>query len=212
MVTEVKMRGLGMPRTDVERLMEHCGISAGEAEELLRVHPAEALLPQRGTGFLLGTAAEVHSPNLEFLLGPGQSYFPTPLRVEGTNHHQVDVAPGGTIRANKTWRNVEAAGSRDIYVAYGTGTTLETFVMEFGAVATGQHCAAGVQVTTPVDCQVPAAALGLKNALVGVGKYNPTAQIMALDDYDITVDAINVITPPPTEPRGEQVSVAFAAV
>ena len=200
MVTEVKVRGLGMPRTDVERLMEHCGISAGEAEELLRVQPAEALLPQRGTGFLLGTAAEVHSPNSKFLLG------------QGTNHHQVDVAPGGTIRANKTWRNVEAAGSRDIYTAYGTGTTLETFVMEFGAVATGQHCAAGAQVTTPVDCQVPAAALGLKNALGGVGKYDPTAQIMSFDDYDITVDAINVITPPPTEPRGEQVTVAFAAL
>lgn len=198
MVTEVKKRGLGIPRTDVERLMEHRGISAGEAEEMLRVHPAEALLPQRGTGLLLGTAAEVH--------------FPTSLRVGGTNHHQVDVAPGGTIRANKTWRNVEAAGSRDIYAAYGTGTTLETFVMEFGAVAIGQHCAADAQVTTPVDCQVPAAALGLKNALVGVGKYDPTAQIMTFDDCDITVDAINVITPPPTEPRGEQVSVAFAAV
>lgn len=189
MVTEVKGRGLGMPRTDVERLMEHCGISAGEAEELLRTHPAEALLPQRGIGLLLGTAAE------------------------GTNHHQVDVAPGGTIRANKTWRNVEAASSRDIYAAYGTGTTLETFVIEFGTIRLGRYCAAGAQVITPVDCLVPEDAIpGLKNALVGVGKYDPGTGVITLDDCDITVDAINVITVPPPEPVGQQVSVAFAAL
>ena len=168
MVTEVKMRGLGIPRTDVERLMEHRGISAGEAEELLRVNPAEALLPQRGTGLLLGTAAEVHSP------------FPTSLRVEGTNHHQVDVALGGIIRAIKLWKNVGADGTRDVMAAYGTGTTFDT--------------------------------LGLKSAVVGVGKWDLDTGAITLDDYDITVDAINVITPPTTEPRGEQVTVAFAAL
>lgn len=82
MVTSTKERRRGNPRGDVERLMEHRGISAGEAEDLLRSHPAEELLPQQGTGLLLGTAAEVHSPNPKFLLGPGQSYFPTSLRVD----------------------------------------------------------------------------------------------------------------------------------
>ncbi|MBA7599327.1 hypothetical protein ES703_06359 [subsurface metagenome] len=195
------MRGLGIPRTDVERLMEHRGISAGEAEELLRVNPAEALLPQRGTGLLLGTAAEVHSP------------FPTSLRVEGTNHHQVDVALGGIIRAIKLWKNVGADGTRDVMAAYGTGTTFDTFVMEFGEVAIDQYCAAGAEVTTPVDQRVPeVVSLGLKNALVGVGKWDLDTGAITLDDYDITVDAINVITPPTTEPRGEQVTVAFAAL
>ena len=133
---------------------------------------------------------------------------------QGTNHHQVDVAPGAIIRANKTWKNVGAGGTRDIMAAYGTGETLETFVMEFGGIVSA-NCAAGGQVTTPVDCQVPAAAaLGLRNALIGVGQYDGTTQIMTLDDYDITVDAINVTgaPPPPTEPRGEQVSVAFVAL
>ena len=114
------------------------------------------------------------------------------------NVHQQQVAQGGTIRASKTWRNTGGAGFRDIYVAYGTGETLEAFLMEFGAVAVDRYCAAGVEVTTPVDCQVPEdATSGLKNALVGVGKYTGTA--MTFDDYDIVPDAIEVlptVTPP----------------
>jgi len=113
-----------------------------------------------------------------------------------TTVHQQQVIQGSTVRANKTWRNTGGAGTRDIYAAYGTGTTLETFVMEFGGITTGQYCAAGAQVTTPVDCQVPEdATLGLKNALVGVGKYNPTIGSMTFDDYEIVADAIEVMPP-----------------
>lgn len=84
MVTAIKERRMGHPRGDLERLMEHCGISMGEAEELLRVHPAEALLPQRGTGLLLGTAAGIASPgaspDARFI--KDACYFPTSLRVD----------------------------------------------------------------------------------------------------------------------------------
>lgn len=137
------------------------------------------------------------------------------LREIAGDHHQVDVAPGGTIRANKTWKNIGAAGNRDICAIYGTGTTIEAFVMEFGAVVVDQYCAAGGQVATPVDCLVPAAAtMGLRNALVGVGKYDPATSVITLDDYEIVVNAINVTgaPSPPTVPKGEQVSVAFVAV
>ncbi|GAJ09401.1 unnamed protein product, partial [marine sediment metagenome] len=111
------------------------------------------------------------------------------------------MVQGSTVRANKTWRNTGGAGFRDIYAAYGTGETRETFVTEFGGITTGQHCAAGAQVTTPVDCQVPAGApLGLRNALVGVGKYNPTIGSMTFDDYEIVPDAIEVL--PGLPPQG----------
>lgn len=50
---------MGQPRGDLERLMEHRGISMGEAEELLRIHPVEELLLPRGAGLLLGTAAGI---------------------------------------------------------------------------------------------------------------------------------------------------------
>ena len=117
-----------------------------------------------------------------------------------TTVHQQQVAPGGIIRANKTWKNIGAAGYRDILAIYGTGLTLEAFVMEFGAIATGQYCAAGAQVTTPVDCTVPVGASpGLRNALVGVGKYDPSTSVITLDDYDIVVDAIDVTVAPPPE-------------
>lgn len=135
------------------------------------------------------------------------------LERTGTDHHQVDVAPGGTIRANKRWRNVGAAGNRDILVAYGTGTTVATFLMEFGALAIDQFCPAAAEVVTPVDSRVPTTATGLKNALVGVGTYDPTTSVIAFDDYDIVANAINVAgAPPPGEAKGEQVSVAFVAL
>jgi len=135
------------------------------------------------------------------------------LEPIGTDHHQVDVAQGGTIRCNKRWKNVGADGNRDLIAMYGTGLTLETFVLEFGRVALGQYCAAGAEVTTPVDCTVPEDATpGLRNALVGVGKSEPDTPVITIDDYEIVVNAINVVTAPPAEPCGEQVSVAFAAL
>lgn len=84
MVTGIKERRRGDPRGDIERLMEHRGISMGEAEELLRTQPVEALLPQRGTGLLLGTAAGIASPgaspDARFI--KDACYFPTSLRVD----------------------------------------------------------------------------------------------------------------------------------
>jgi len=63
--------------------MEHRGISMGEAEELLRTHPVEALLPQLGTGLLLGTAAGISgsaSPDCKFI-NEG-CYFPDEVTVD----------------------------------------------------------------------------------------------------------------------------------
>ena len=124
------------------------------------------------------------------------------------NHHQVDVVQGGIIRANKAWKNVGGDGNRDVYVLYGQGTTGDTFVTEFAAAVLGQYCAAGAQVTTPVDCEVPPDATpGLKNALVAVGGYvYPT---IVYDDYEIVEHAINVVV---LAPIGEDISVAFAAL
>lgn len=110
--------------------------------------------------------------------------------------HQQQVPQGGIIRAHKRWRNVGASGTRDIYALYGTGLTLETFLMEFGAVAVDQYCAAGAEVTTPVDCTVPVGASpGLRNALVGVAEYvYPT---IIFDDYEIVPNAIEVVAAAP---------------
>ena len=84
MDTAIKERRRGQSRGDIERLMEHRGISMGEAEELLRTHPGEALLPQQGTGLLLGTAAGIAqlgaSPDARFI--KDACYFPTSLRVD----------------------------------------------------------------------------------------------------------------------------------
>lgn len=126
----------------------------------------------------------------------------------GTDHHQVDVVQGGTIRANKTWKNVGGDGTRDVYVFYGTGTTVDTFIAEFAAAVVDQYCEASAEVTTPVDCEVPLDATpGLKNALVVVGGYvYPT---IVYDDYEIVVDAINVVA---AKPKGEQISVSFVAL
>ena len=113
---------------------------------------------------------------------------------------QQQVAPGGTIRVSKTWRNTGGAGTRDIYALYGTGLTLETFATEFGGDLVDQYCAAGAEVTTPVDCTVPQdAPPGLMNALVGVAEYvYPT---IIFDDYEIVPNAIEV-TGAPSPPEG----------
>lgn len=57
-----KARGLGVSRTDVERVMAHYGISREEAERWLRIHTAEELVGRRGGGFTRGTAAGVGNP------------------------------------------------------------------------------------------------------------------------------------------------------
>lgn len=135
---------------------------------------------------------------------------PTPQRPIGeqvsVDFPQQQVAPGATIRASKTWRNTGVAGTRDIYAAYGTGETPETFDMEFGGIRLDQYCAAGAEVTTPVDCAVPVGALGLKTALVGVGKYNPTIGSMTFDDYEIVSDAIEVL------PAGPPILSKFTSI
>lgn len=52
-----KERGRGIPRSDVERVAEHYGITIEEAEYWLTIHPVDVLLPERGTGIERGTAA-----------------------------------------------------------------------------------------------------------------------------------------------------------
>ena len=48
--TEGRLTMFGIPKTDVERLMSHYGISEEEAVGLLTTYPAELLLPERGSG------------------------------------------------------------------------------------------------------------------------------------------------------------------
>ena len=40
----------GVPRTDLERVMNHYGIDRATAEYWLTIHPIDELLPERGTG------------------------------------------------------------------------------------------------------------------------------------------------------------------
>jgi len=54
-----KERRSGQPRSDVERVMAHYGISRDEACEWLRIHPAEILLPERGKGLVSGKGAGI---------------------------------------------------------------------------------------------------------------------------------------------------------
>lgn len=132
------------------------------------------------------------------------------LREIAGNHHQVAVEPGGTIRASKTWQNIGAYGFRHVAALYGTGDTLETFVQEFGAITASAPVGTGVEITTNVDVMVSGdVGLGLKNALVGVGSWDPVTSTMYFDDYDIVVDAIEIKW---LVPVGVQVSVSFAAI
>jgi len=50
--TEGRQTMFGIPKTDVERLMSHYGISEEEAAELLSSYPADLLLPERGSGLV----------------------------------------------------------------------------------------------------------------------------------------------------------------
>jgi len=66
MVTGIeKARGLGEPRTDIERVMAHHNVSREEAERWLSVYPVEKLLPERGAGSTQGTAAGAMDRGLE---------------------------------------------------------------------------------------------------------------------------------------------------
>lgn len=132
MTTATKERRLGTPRGDIERLMEHRGISMGEAEELLRTHPVEALLPQRGTGFLLGTAAGIASPDPKF--AKDLCFFPTALRVDepftpkwviDNQGDSGEIALGMIYKgeAYLLWRGILESGQR------GTLTTTEPIVI-----------------------------------------------------------------------------------
>lgn len=52
-----KARGLGTPRSDIQRVAAHYEISESEAERWLQIHPIEELVPARGVGLTRGTAA-----------------------------------------------------------------------------------------------------------------------------------------------------------
>jgi len=60
-----KARGIGEPRTDVERVMAHHNVSREEAERWISVYPVEKLLPERGAGSAQGTAAKTMDRELE---------------------------------------------------------------------------------------------------------------------------------------------------
>ena len=51
--------GLGIPRTDTQRVARHYNISESEASRWLTIHPVEVLLSARGTGLARDTAAGV---------------------------------------------------------------------------------------------------------------------------------------------------------
>ena len=42
--------GVGVPRSDVDRVMNHYGVDRATAERMMAAHGAEELLPPRGTG------------------------------------------------------------------------------------------------------------------------------------------------------------------
>jgi len=54
-------RRRGVPRSDIERVAKHYGISLEEAQYWLTIHPVEELLPERGAGIERGTAAALPS-------------------------------------------------------------------------------------------------------------------------------------------------------
>lgn len=112
-------------------------------------------------------------------------------------HHQVKVAPGGTIRAKKTWRNIGGAGYRDILVAYGKATSPDGFSAEHVQLGMDRYAGAGAQVTTIIDTRIAEVLEpGLRDALVAVGKYDVATSIFADDDYEIILDAIEIVSAP----------------
>jgi len=52
--TEGRQTMFGIPKTDVERLMSHYGISEEEAAGLLATYPVDLLIPERGSGLAPG--------------------------------------------------------------------------------------------------------------------------------------------------------------
>lgn len=51
---EGEERGRGVPRTDIERVMNHYGVDYDTALYWLSIHPLDVLLPERGTGLTGG--------------------------------------------------------------------------------------------------------------------------------------------------------------
>lgn len=72
----MKLRGLGVPKTDVERVMEHYGLDQAEAERWLDIHPASELLPERG-----GFSNLAALPGEKLVVVPGETVRVT-LSVE----------------------------------------------------------------------------------------------------------------------------------
>ena len=105
-------RRYGIPRSDVERVANHYGISLEEAECWLRIHSVEELLPARGSG--LTTAVGAVSPEkLELTYGDT-------LRITTSFNYRGparDVTLYGSI-GNKGW-----TGFNEIINAEATHTT-----------------------------------------------------------------------------------------
>ena len=57
LATTQKERRRGEPRSDVERVAEHYGVTIEEACDMLEQYTVEELLPERGAGIERGTAA-----------------------------------------------------------------------------------------------------------------------------------------------------------
>lgn len=70
-MTTAKVRATGLPKDDVQRIMDHYLVDETTACQALALAPAPALLPKRGAG-LDGTAADgVSVPSWLFFLGMG---------------------------------------------------------------------------------------------------------------------------------------------
>jgi len=73
MKTEGRQTMFGIPKTDVERLMSHYGISEDEASELLATYPIDLLLPERGSGLapveIIGSTQEELASGLMMMEG-----------------------------------------------------------------------------------------------------------------------------------------------
>jgi hypothetical protein len=70
---QYETRGFGAPRSDVERVMRHYGVSREEAERLISSRGVEALLPSRGTRVVSSPEqtpqTEVPAEPMEFIRG-----------------------------------------------------------------------------------------------------------------------------------------------
>jgi hypothetical protein len=50
--TEGRQTMFGIPKTDLERIMSHYGLTEAEALELMSRYPIEDILPERGSGLI----------------------------------------------------------------------------------------------------------------------------------------------------------------